>query len=87
MCRNSCIIHASSSSGSYDLGPDNSLTCKRNLITFRVFDYATTRTALPINDIYSVNIQVTNSAGIGYSEDDIHLSECCHKPCHYSVFI
>ena len=75
MCRSNCTVRASSASGSYDLGSENSLICERNVITFRVFFFTITNTELPINDIYFTNIQVANSAGTGYSVGDIQLSK------------
>ena len=73
MCQIDCSIHASSASDSYHLNSTNGfLTCDENVITFRVSN-DTTRTALPINNIYSANIQVANTAGIGYGS--INISE------------
>ena len=70
MCN--CSIHASSASNSYHLNSANDfLTCDENMITIRVSN--TTLTALPINNIYSANIQIANVAGIGYGS--INISE------------
>ena len=72
MCPTNCSIHASSASESYYLHSTNGfLTCDGNVITFTVSN--TTLTALPINKIYSANIQVANTAGIGYGS--INISE------------
>ena len=46
---------------------------QKNMITFNVSNG--TGTALPLSETYTIDIQVANSAGIGYSVGDISISK------------